>query len=593
MKPKSCLFAVIIILVMFFLNSAMAVLAESVLNMPEALNIIEKEAFYGSTSIDKVVLHDNVTEIRARAFANSSLKKINLPESLVSISNTAFNGTSLTGVEAVKGTYAYSWAVENGYIKKEQETDPDIFTYSKSNGVAVVTGFVDTSNYPNNIVIPGKTSDGFTITSIGDNAFYGLDLLKSVSLYENITRVGKGAFSHCNNLREVYFSEGLTTIEGNPYSYDSDTGYGAFSHCIKLANIYIPSTVTSIGNYAFYGCSQLKQLMIRPSDDYEMSIGNGAFARTVIAGRMTLPAKVKNIGKGAFQGLPITSLIISEGNHLSSISENAFQGCESLASVTIPGNVKTIEASVFNGCRSLKTVNLSEGLTAIEGNPYTYDSDTGYGAFSYCTKLTSITIPSTVTSIGKYAFYGCSQLASLMIKPSDDYEMSIGDGAFVGTVIAGKMTLPAKVKGIGKGAFQGLPITSLIISEGNHLSSISENAFQGCESLASVTIPGNVKTIEASVFNGCRSLKTVNLSEGLTAIEGNPYTYDSDTGYGAFSYCTKLTSITIPSTVTSIGKYAFYDDAALSVIRIKAEKEAIAIGDSAFGNCPGTPVYVN
>lgn len=116
MKPTRRLFAFLLVLAMLLTDSGMTALAEAVLTMPAALQIIDEEAFYGDTSIGKVVLSENVTEIRARAFANSTLSEINLPDSLTFIDESAFDGPDKVRVTATKGTYAYEWAVANGYI---------------------------------------------------------------------------------------------------------------------------------------------------------------------------------------------------------------------------------------------------------------------------------------------------------------------------------------------------------------------------------------------------------------------------------------------------------------------------------------------
>ena len=116
MKLTRRVLAFVLILVLLLTNSGVTALAEAVLTMPTALQIIDEEAFYGSTSIDKVVLSNNVTEIRARAFANSTLSEINLPDSLTFIDPSAFDGPEKVTVTANPGTYAYDWAVANHYI---------------------------------------------------------------------------------------------------------------------------------------------------------------------------------------------------------------------------------------------------------------------------------------------------------------------------------------------------------------------------------------------------------------------------------------------------------------------------------------------
>lgn len=133
MKPMHRILAFILVLVMVFADSGVVALAQGVLTMPEQLKIIDEEAFYGSSSIDKVTLPEGVTEIRSRAFANSTLSEINLPDSLTSIADDAFDGPEKVKVSANYNSTAYKWAVRNGY-------DPDIGWKQISNLDATVYG---------------------------------------------------------------------------------------------------------------------------------------------------------------------------------------------------------------------------------------------------------------------------------------------------------------------------------------------------------------------------------------------------------------------------------------------------------------------
>ena len=231
---------------------------------------------------------------------------------------------------------------------------------------------------------------------------------------------------------------------------------------ISVNCIRIPEGLISIGNSAFNGCTLLISLTIRGSDDCQLTIGSSSFYGTALTGTLTLPAKVASIGGSAFAGTPITALEIEAGNYLETIGEAAFKACESLSTITIPGNVKTISANAFQNCVLLRSVHLSEGLQTIAGTVNYVN-----GAFAGCTKLTSITIPSTVTAIGNSAFNGCTLLSNLTILGSNDCQLSIGSSAFYGTALTGTLTLPAKVKSVGSSAFAGTPITVLNIESGN------------------------------------------------------------------------------------------------------------------------------
>ena len=165
------------------------------------------------------------------------------------------------------------------------------------------------------------------------------------------------------------------------------------------------------------------------------------------------------------------------------------------------------------------------GLPYIKynGGVYTSNDKLGYAAFSDCSGLTSLTIPSSVTSIGEYAFYGCSGLTSL--------------------------TIPSNVTSIG------------------------ESAFDGCSGLTSLTIPSNVTSIGESAFHGCSGLTSLTIPSSVTSI-----------GYCAFLGCSGLTSFTIPSSVTSIGWGAFCGCSGLTSIYVYTEKLP-NMGSDVFDGC--------
>ena len=123
MKRIRSAFVILVAFAVFLTGGNLASLAESILTMPASLEVIEQEAFYGSTSIDKIVLPEGIQEIHARAFANSSLKEIHLPDSLSYIDNSAFNGLNNVRISANEGTYAYFWAKSNGYLEEQTQSD--------------------------------------------------------------------------------------------------------------------------------------------------------------------------------------------------------------------------------------------------------------------------------------------------------------------------------------------------------------------------------------------------------------------------------------------------------------------------------------
>ena len=232
-----------------------------------------------------------------------------------------------------------------------------------------------------------------------------------------------------------------------------------------------------------------------------------------------------------------------KGVAVKSIGESAFRYCTSLTSVTIPDSVTSIGGWAFTDCASLTSVTIPDGVTSI-----------GEYTFSWCTSLTSATIPDSVTSIGEFAFHNCKSLTS--------------------------MTIPRSVVSIGYDAFGWCEsLTSVTILDG--VRSIGNSAFTDCKSLTSVTIPNSVTSIGRGAFSSCASLTGIWVAEGnshyVSDASGVLFNKDKTTlvqcpgafavytipgsvtsiGDDAFSGCASLTSVTIPDSVTSIGNYAF------------------------------------
>ena len=276
---------------------------------------------------------------------------------------------------------------------------------------------------------------------------------------------------------------------------------------------------------------------------------------------------VTSIGDEAFDGCTsLTSITIP--NSVTSIGNDAFSNCSSLTSITIPNSVTSIGNYAFYGCSSLTSITIPNSVTSI------------YGAFYDCSSLTSITIPNSVTSIGYRAFYGCSSLTSITIPNS---VTSIGEDAFydcsslIKTNYTGDIASWCKIK---FGLFSSNPISqshNLYINNEeiidlilpNTIDSIYPRAFCGCYSFTSITIPESVTSIGNGAFEYCSLLRSVTIGNSVTSI-GNDAFYDCSSltsitignnvksiESNAFRDCSSLTAITIPNSVTNIGRYAF------------------------------------
>ena len=187
-----------------------------------------------------------------------------------------------------------------------------------------------------------------------------------------------------------------------------------------------------------------------------------------------------------------------------------------------------------------------------------------------CSGLTSVTIPTSVTSIGGYAFVNCTGLTSVTIPNS---VTSIGGYAFENCSGLTSVTIPNSVTSIGEGAFQECSsLTSVTIP--NSVTSIGIYAFQYCSGLTFVSIGNSVTSIGNDTFNGCSSLTSVTIGNSVTSI-----------GDYAFYQCSGLTSVTIPNSVTSIGNDTFNGCSGLTSITIG--NSVTSIGDNAFNGCWG------
>ena len=254
----------------------------------------------------------------------------------------------------------------------------------------------------------------------------------------------------------------------------------------------------------------------------------------------------------------IKSLVI--GHNVTTIGNLAFDSCDNLTSVNIPSSISSIGDSAFSGS-GLISVNIPDGVSSI-----------GKEAFSCCHNLTSVTIPNSVTDLGSGAFSWCSSLTSVNIPNSIT---SINDAFYSSGLTS--ITIPDGVIDIGQGAFQDCnSLTCVIIPDS--VTSIGDYAFNGCYSLTSVNIPDSVISIGEHAFAWCTSLSSMTMGNSVTSI-----------GIGAFLQCDNLTNVTIGKNVTSIGKAAFRNCS--SLINVYIPVSVISIEQYAFQFCGPIDVY--
>jgi len=264
------------------------------------------------------------------------------------------------------------------------------------------------------------------------------------------------------------------------------------------------------------------------------------------------------------------------GLPVTSIGGGAFSQCTRLTSVTIPNSVTSIGYEAFNYCTSLTSVTIPNSVTNIGGY-----------AFYSCTSLTSATIGNSVTSIEYGAFYSCTSLTNVTIP---DSVTSIGGSAFCFCTSLTSVTIPNSVTSIGTGAFQlCTSLTSVVI--GNSVTNIGDYAFYSCSRLTSVTIPNSVTSIGYEAFFPCTSLSAITvdaLNASYSSADGVLFNKSQTT----LIQCPggKAGSYALPSSVTSIGGRAFSSCTSLTSVTIPSSVDLIGV--YAFGGCTSlTGVY--
>ncbi len=485
------------------------------------------------------------------------------------------------------------------------------YTVNEDGTTATITKY---NGSDSEVIIP-ETLDGYTVTIIGDSAFFDCTSLISVVVSDGITSVGNSAFESCENLKNVTIGNGVTVI----YDY-------AFDFCSSLVNLELGNSLERICTSAFSSCESLVSV--------------------------TLPNSLTYIGVTAFSWCD-KLVDINIPNGVTHIGNSAFHHCHSLTNIIIPESVIYIGVSVFSYCYSLINISVNEkNQYFTDENGVLFDKNRETLVY-YPANMpaTSYSIPENVNNIAMAAFSSSQNLISVTIPNS---VTNIDESAFKGSKNLTSITIPNSVVQLGAGIFDGCSSLS-DVSLGTGITVISESLFYGCTSLETITIPDTINTIKIMAFGYCSSLKDIKIGEGIievgsyafyecnslsnvhyggskenwqkiTISSGNellqgatkkyncnyiykvnsdgttatlikysgqgkdvniPATIDGYTitaiGESAFYENESINSAILPDSVTKIGAQAFYGCSDLTSISIP--NSVSSIGDSAFSNC--------
>jgi len=389
--------------------------------------------------------------------------------------------------------------------------------------------------------IPSK----FCSPGFGDN-----NILRKVTFPSTVYGIGFSAFYYCRKLEEINVPPNLSYIHSN-----------AFNGCEKLkyANLAFPSSLQTIGEYAFFRCYGL-------------------------TGSLTIPSSLTSMGSRAFDYTPIDSLIY----HASVMNQAAFADCSKLVSATFTSDeLLTLPNNCFKDCVSLATVNLPPNLIDIGGGAF---NDTGLtsitlpsgitsiktGTFSSCIYLSGVTFLGDIATIGDYAFANCRSLSSFSIPQT---VTRIGELAFAGAMIT-SVNIPSATTEIGDGAFRCTTLQSIAVDPGNHaydsrdncnclIKTVGNKLLQGS---SDSVIPSTVTSIEDNAFFGI-GIDSLEIPSSITKI-----------GEAAFDSCS-ISSVWLPNSIVSLGERAFNNCESLTSIHFPPAGSLVEIPDNLCAGC--------
>ena len=506
-------------------------------NGEEKSKVIEEFTFFGREG--KTFLHKNM-----KTLINNILILI----ALLSVSTNAF---------------AYDFKVDGIYYN---------ITSSTENTVSVTYRNSSYNSYSGNVVIPEQVSNNdniYSVTSIGENAFYNCDNLASIIIPNSVTSIGDYAFSDCYNLVSVIIPNSVTSIGGS-----------AFYDCDKLASVTIGSGVLSIDYDEFNAWSAQKIIWLpnTPPDGYTNVVSrcnyvsNDSYTR--LNNKTILPYLSSMFEVGGLKYVPV-----SPSERTCVAIDCSYDNTENIV-ISKTVNYLGIEMTLLDVKDYLCYNNDTIKTLTIDG----YEGNIGNYAFYNCTNLDGVEIPNSVTGIGSSCFRNCSSLAYAIIGSGIS---ELPEYCFSGCSSLPEIAIPATVENIGNDVFSScISLARVDIEDRQHELSLGYNSSYSCSDqipmfsycpLDSVYIGGNISYATDrysgySPFYRNTSLRAVKITDQETEISENEF-------YG----CTSLTTVELGDGIESIGNYAFSGCAALESFTFG--NSLATIGEEAFSDC--------
>ena len=612
------------------------------------LNEIGKSAFK-NCKIKEIELPASVAKLGSKPFEGCSIARLVVPDSLASDGFTDL----VAGISGLKSIECRStcknFTTVDGALFSKDGTELVFCPADKVAEVYTVPAEVrkiGDYSFKDNVGVKSVVfADADKDLEIGQYAFQNSSI-ESVTLPDRLVSIALYAFSGCASLKTVTFGDSckLSTI-----------GDRAFEKCASLTEISLPDLTTSIGAYAFAECSSLKNVNFSENSQL-INIGQNAFRSCAALVEFTAPKTLVNLGKPSTTDTVLVTTSsytfyncksLKKADLSSCAVENiamyTFESCDALETVLLPQGLKGIGQYAFRNCVKLSEISLPEGLVTLNAQAFSgcgqYFEKTGLK-----TGLKSITVPSTVTTIGKSVFENCAALEEATVKSTN-----VGENMFLGCVSLKKVTIGAETESIkalafsgckslaevnmqsnvlaeiGKGAFQNTAITQFTVPDtvdtlgagsasstgakdgifygcsqletvtiGINVETIPDCMFADCESLSSVVFKenGKVKMIGRMAFFNCRSLKEIVLPSTLTQLGYTGASYTSSTTYcRTFEGCESLLSISLPEGVTKIGQGLFKNCTSLEKVTFAANTLGF-IASNAFFGCSSLEEFV-